>query len=325
MRRLAMCSFLCASLVPALTIFSTFHCYANNYDTLFKTKIELLKEKARQGDIDSLNDLAWRYRALISASDNNLKYGGTEAKEAFRFIMSHYQEGNATLEYEISRYYAEGIGVAKDIKESERWIEKSAQHNYPKSQYIVARQYINKNDNQNALIWLKKAARQGYDPAEDSLAEMYHAGTGVEKDCLQAIKLYQKSATSNAQQGVEDIRNDPTCQSALQTPEAKRILTPAPDLVNPTAAAEQYELASSYDDGGDKHIDYVKAKFWYEKAAAQDHTAAIRALAFMYEKGKGMKPDYQKAYELYKRSAAQGDVASQYMVKQMASSTKNER
>lgn len=76
-------------------------------------------------------------------------------------------------------------------------------------------------------------------------------------------------------------------------------------------------------DGGDKHIDYVKAKFWYEKAADQDYTVAIRALAFMYEKGKGMKPDYQKAYELYKRSAAQGDGASQYMVESMAPYMKN--
>lgn len=323
MKYLTMRSLICASLFSVLSIFSTSHCYANDYETLFKTKIEPLKEKARQGDIDALNDLAWRYRAIISTSGDNLKYDGPEAKEAFSFIMSHYQEGNAQLEYEISGFYAEGIGVAKDAQESERWIEKSAQHNYPKSQYILALRYLNKNDNQNALSWLKKAATQGYDSAEDKLASMYHTGTGVDKDCLQAVKLYQKSATSKALRGVEEIQNDPTCQSALQTPEAKRALAPAPDLANPVDAGEQYELAASYDDGGDKHVDYVKAKFWYEKAADQDYTVAIRALAFMYEKGKGMKPDYQKAYELYKRSAAQGDGASQYMVEGMAPYMKN--
>lgn len=304
--------------ISTIVLFSPFQCYANDYDELFKTEIEPLKEKAKQGDIDALNRLAWRYRAIISTSGDNIKYDSAIAKEAFSFIMSHYKEGNAKLEYEISGYYEEGIGVDKNISEAERWIEKSAQHNYAEAQYVVARKYLDSNDNQNALIWLKKAVDQGYDPAEDKLAEMYHTGSGVDKDCLMAVKLYLKSATSKAQRGVEKIQNDPTCQSALQTPEAKRILAPAPDLANPTDAAEQYALAASYDDGGNKHIDYVKAKFWYEKAAAQDYTDAISALAFMNEKGKGMEPDYQKAYELYKRSAAQGDGASQYMVEAMA-------
>ncbi|EOF4706710.1 hypothetical protein ACKWWX_005203, partial [Klebsiella oxytoca] len=110
MKYLKMRSLICASLFSALSIFSTSHCYANDYETLFKTKIEPLKEKASQGDIDALNDLAWRYRAIISTSGDNLKYDGPEAKEAFSFIMSHYQEGNAQLEYEISGFYAEGIG-----------------------------------------------------------------------------------------------------------------------------------------------------------------------------------------------------------------------
>ncbi|MFT8210580.1 MAG: tetratricopeptide repeat protein [Symbiopectobacterium sp.] len=56
---------------------------------------------------------------------------------------------------------------------------------------------------------------------------------------------------------------------------------------NVSDAVSQYELGSSYDDGGTRNIDYEKARYWYQKSSAQGNLDAMRALGFMHEKGKG--------------------------------------
>ncbi|WP_440867580.1 tetratricopeptide repeat protein [Symbiopectobacterium purcellii] len=58
------------------------------------------------------------------------------------------------------------------------------------------------------------------------------------------------------------------------------------------------------------HIDYEKAKYWYEKASAQGNLDAMRALGFMYEKGKVMEVNYTKAIRIYTEAAEKGDYHS---------------
>jgi TPR repeat protein len=43
--------------------------------------------------------------------------------------------------------------------------------------------------------------------------------------------------------------------------------------------------------------DYVKAREWYEKAAAQDSRDAMRSLSDIYEKGLGVPKNAAKARE----------------------------
>ena len=50
--------------------------------------------------------------------------------------------------------------------------------------------------------------------------------------------------------------------------------------------------------------DYVKAKEWYEKAAAQKHAAARSNLGWLYANGRGVPQDYVRAYMWWKLAAA---------------------
>src|SRR6185312_14305413 len=45
-----------------------------------------------------------------------------------------------------------------------------------------------------AARWYRKAAEQGYEPAENSLAALYQAGTGVPQDSTEAVRWYRRAA-----------------------------------------------------------------------------------------------------------------------------------
>jgi TPR repeat protein len=50
----------------------------------------------------------------------------------------------------------------------------------------------------------------------------------------------------------------------------------------------------------------LKAREWYEKAAAKDNTDAMVNLGSLYENGEGMPQDFAKAREWYEKAAANG-------------------
>ena len=80
-------------------------------------------------------------------------------------------------------------------------------------------------------------------------------------------------------------------------------------LQDPTQGA----LAECYDRGiceGIPH-DYVKARQWYEKAAAQGEAEAQFKLGAMYANGRGVRQDYAEARKWYEKAAAQGDAQAQ--------------
>src|SRR5574341_1040915 len=70
----------------------------------------------------------------------------------------------------------------------------------------------------------------------------------------------------------------------------------------------------AYDNEHGVPQDYLKAREWYEKAAAQGDAAAQSMLGFLYASGKGVLQDYTKAREWWDKAAAQGEVRAQSML-----------
>ena len=90
------------------------------------------------------------------------------------------------------------------------------------------------------------AANQGDAEAQNYLGLMYYNGIGgVQKNYLEAVKWYTKSAN----QGI---------------------------------AGAQFTLASMYDRGQGVPQNYLEAVKWYTKAASQGYAHAQNNLAFMY-------------------------------------------
>ena len=117
--------------------------------------------------------------------------------------------------------------------------------------------------------FLKKAALQGNDKAQNDLGILYHKGMYVPRDYKEALKWYRKSA----KQGY------------------------------PFA---MLNIGLLYYKGHGVQQNYVKARSWFLKAARKGDPDAQFNLGVMYQNGNGMKQDIYKAYVWYAISAING-------------------
>ena len=68
----------------------------------------------------------------------------------------------------------------------------------------------------------------------------------------------------------------------------------------------QFNLGVMYANGEGVRQDYVKAREWYEKAAAQGNADAQFNLGLMYANGYGVRQDYVKAREWFGKACDNG-------------------
>ncbi|MGH8282996.1 MAG: TonB family protein [Gammaproteobacteria bacterium] len=124
-------------------------------------------------------------------------------------------------------------------------------------------------DYQQAVIWYRRAADQGYAPSERHLGYMYGEGLGVQQDYGQAVIWYQRAA----QQGDAWAENN---------------------------------MGYLYETGFGVPKDYSLALVWYTRAATQRNPAAEVNLGNMYLSGLGTKQDYAAAMQWYTVAAIHG-------------------
>lgn len=133
------------------------------------------------------------------------------------------------------------------------------------------------SDYSEAIKWFRKAAEQGYAPAQSNLGRMYNEGRGVEKNSSEAaIWLFNA-----AQQGDTEA---------------------------------QLILGYLYQLGQGVKQDYTVAFSLYQKAADKGSAVAQNNLAYMYQEGYGISQDYKEAFKWFRKSADQGDANAQFKV-----------
>jgi TPR repeat protein len=142
------------------------------------------------------------------------------------------------------------------------------------TQYLFAQMYDKgfaiKRDAEQALVWYKKSAAQGYAHAQYKLGFIYDIGRGVEKNPSAAIKWYSKAA----EQGL---------------------------------SGAQYNLGLMYESGRGVDQDDQHAFLWFKKAAEQEYWDAQTKLSEMYYCGRGVKPSTHQALSLlFRRISAPG-------------------
>lgn len=76
----------------------------------------------------------------------------------------------------------------------------------------------------------------------------------------------------------------------------------------------QANIGWLYQTGRGAEQSLERAKFWYEKAVAQNHPVALNNLATFYENGVVVEKNQERAYGLYLRAAEQGYRFAQYNV-----------
>jgi localization factor PodJL len=129
-----------------------------------------------------------------------------------------------------------------------------------------------------AARWFAKAAAQGHNEAQFTLASLYERGEGVEKDEPRAMALYEQAAAGGHVRSMHNL--------------GAMLLK----------AAE----AQSLRDAGAAQRNYRDAGAWFERAANRGFPDSQYNLAILYERGLGIEQDLQRAYQWYVQAAKAG-------------------
>lgn len=124
-----------------------------------------------------------------------------------------------------------------------------------------------KQDNGQALSWLRKSAEGGYPPAETLLGKFYEIGNLVPKDAPLSVKWLRAGAEHGDMAG-------------------------------------QLFLGQAYDEGRGVAKNLTEAAKWLRRAANQGQPHAQLRLGDLYANGNGVPQDYVQAHKWYTLAAA---------------------
>ena len=177
-------------------------------------------------------------------------------------VASNKPDGNSKRLTDTKRPNIAGEPISQ-AKTKEQQHFQNGQDSYEQGDYTAA------------LKWYRKAADQGYAPAQVKLGSMYYEGQGVQREMQKALKWYLKAAS----QGY---------------------------------ASAQFNLGMLYEQNGSPIQDFQEALRWYGKAADQGYAPAQFNLGAIYAQGhKGIPKDPLMAYVWFSRSAVLGDEDAQ--------------
>lgn len=207
-----------------------------------------------------------------------------------------------------------------DYHEAMQQFRKAADQGYAPAQHEIGRMYhVGNGVTQNfteAAVWYRKAVKQDYGRSQNNLGILYESGDGVSKDDKEAASLYRKAAD----QGLAAAQNSLAGMYyegkgvAQSYAEAAQLYSKSAEQGN---AGGQVGLGFLFETGKGTKQDYSEAVYWYRKAADQGFAEGQTSLGLMYSEGLGVSKDVAVAYSWFKKAADQGNVAAQCNVGQL--------
>ena len=277
--------------------------------------------------------------------DQDLKVYKSKAKEWYeKAAHQGYApaQNNLGLMYTFEAVEAYLAGARDDMRANLRiasqWLQKAEkqqnnsipQLNNGLLEYLKARLSGNKREAhlgyKTSVSWYEKAAHQGYAPAQNELALMYHRGYGIDERISKtqrgkkAIELLEKAARQNYAPAQNNLAL--MYQEDENVERWKEVIELLEKAAHQNHAPAQHQLALMYHRGYgiDERISKTqrgkKAIEWYEKAARQNYAPAQNNLARIYAGGKVdgetvVDKNPEKALRLYFEAAQQGQPISQ--------------
>ena len=138
--------------------------------------------------------------------------------------------GDAAAQLDLGLRYVTGKGIPPDERAALRWIGESATQGHAAAQFELGSYYTLEphQDWQRAADLLRRAALQGFAPAQSSLAILYWAGKGVPQDRIEAYAWLGLAAEQGErevlawQPGLQAELSDAELQQAWQRPQQYR-------------------------------------------------------------------------------------------------------
>lgn len=283
----------------------------------------LLKSDDAGGRTEALGRLEKASAAGVSDADVLLaamhaRGVGVAASESGRrkaLERAERRMGKARAEYAYAGVLADdGLPVA-DMRERMRWLRRAADDGYPPAQndYGVACRERGEAESNCSSHWYEKAAAQGNAISMCNLGDLYLAGRGgVDVDATKAREWYERAIAGGniaCESALARMYQNGTgvARDAVRAREGYRRAAEWGD------ATAQDDLAKMMSDGSEEgHA--AEAFEWSRRSARQGNLSGITTLAGLYELGLGVEKDVAMAAALYAYAAERGFAHAQYQL-----------
>jgi TPR repeat protein len=189
---------------------------------------------------------------------------------------------------------------------------KTASGSSRRALYQLGRAYAANRQMPEAIGAWRKAADRGSTSAMVELGVLYGTGSGVARDEAQARKLFERAAQAGNPRGISNLAAVGGGASA-DPAQARSLLAKAGE----TNAEAQYQLGLMIADGVGGPQDDVTARALFEKAAAQNHPAALERMGAFALEGRGGEKNATAAKAYYEKAAALGNEDAKAALKRL--------
>lgn len=276
--------------------------------------INWYQKAAEQGEVFAEKKLALIY-AKGAYEGDVIRGFGPEAQIASGGVAPNYELAEKWMRQAVDLNTAEGQYEFGDLVDAEAHSETEKYRDHERFPNGITDEEMYKGVKRfsDAAEWYKKAAEQGYEKAEEKLAEMYNYGQLGDDQRSNCIPWFLKAAAqgnADAQAEIGELRQ------LYPNSELLKSINPIDSLKQAAMQGDlqaQFELARRYHAGDGVPKDSTESFKWMEMAAQHDIspvTWTIDAhyyLGVMYEKGDGVAKDLTNAYKLYLEAAVGGN------------------
>lgn len=257
----------------------------------FKAALTLMAAEANKGNGFALHDLGQIYLSGLSCEKNEERAQEWFAKAYHAFGAEEFKaEKKDYLQYRIGKLFSFGYGVEQNYLKAAEWYEKAVGENNPFAAY--------------------------------ALGSLYHRGQGVEQNDEAAYRLYHMAAEHsdkpNAYAAYElgrmcrdgiGTEMDKAASDAWYRQAYQGFLMIEQNMVDDKL---YYRLGQMNLTGTGTEKDLIKAKDYFEKAAALDSADALYGLGKLYLNKDFSGADTQKAVDYLTSAAEKGHSYAQY-------------
>jgi TPR repeat protein len=310
-----------------------------------------LEEASLLGNVEAMNSLGDRYvngkgvkqdyhlaigwykKAAVqnypkAIHNMGLLYKKGQGVEQSDLIAEKYFERSANLGFARSQFVlSQNYFNAKKLIDGMKWLKLSANHGDHEAQFALYEAFekglwgVNKNRG-TALEWLNRLAINGHAEAMSILGRRYELGDGVSEDLQKAHDLYLTSAKLGNVSGALRL-SFIHIRLGFLAQNHERLF----NLMAQAMLSDSYNgyfvtdgLASFYEKGVSKEVDFKKAVELYKSAVAKGSKFSYFPLGSLYFDGRGVEKDIDQAFKWYQKAAEQEDVDGQLMLGKMYAS-----
>ncbi len=215
--------------------------------------------------------------------------GGTQDYARARALFeTAASAGRADAMNWLGRIHLNGLGTTADPAKAREWFERAANAGDVASMAQLGQLLHNgqgiAKDYDKARDWFERAAAAGNVASQHQLGTIHYHGIGTPKDVTKAIDFFTRSAQNGDVQSMLNL-------------------------------AHIFRTGAS---GG--QADPIKAREWYERAAAAGHSGAMNQLGVIFNDGLGVAKNAATARSWFERGVANGNTFAMWNLARLLNS-----